>query len=61
MSNNSSVPGVPNITIFTEYNKFFSLQFLKPIFNEFVFEIPKSLKLHSALKTPLLILLNTSY
>jgi hypothetical protein len=51
-SSKPSAPLVLNITIFTEYTKFLSLQFLKPILNEFLFVIPTSLELHSALKTP---------
>jgi len=52
MSSEPSVTVVLNITIFTEYSKFLSLQFMKPILNEFLFVIPRSLELHFALKTP---------
>jgi len=52
MPTNPLVSVVPNVTIFTEYSKFLSLQFLKPILNVFLFAIPRSLELHSALKTP---------
>jgi len=50
MSSKPSVPVVLNVTIFTEYSKFLSLQFLKPIWNKFLFAIPRSLELRSALK-----------
>jgi len=52
MPSNPSVSVAPDITVFTGYSKFLSLQFLKPILNEFLFAIPRSVELHSTLKTP---------